>query len=106
MPFLYFILILCGPLGWIIAAIIYFGRKNAAEQARTRETIMAAAYISSGRTPPARPLPDMSRWSKRDSDAYLAANPQPAGAVTDLDRMADKARARPAAHKWEQREWS
>lgn len=55
MPLIYFILIVfCGPPGWIIAAIIYYGRSNRREQQRTRQVTLDAAYIASGRTPPTR----------------------------------------------------
>lgn len=82
-----FLILFCGPPGWIIAAIIYFARKSSADQQRNRETMIEAAYISSGRTPPAKPEPgiDMSHWSDKDRAAYLAKNRQPANEPTGLD---------------------
>jgi hypothetical protein len=79
-------------IGWVGALVwaCTYVRNHRAEQQRTID----AAYIASGRTPPAK-LPDMSRWSLKDTQAYLAQHPQPVPEVTDLDRMHARAIGRP-----------
>lgn len=100
MFFLNLVLLLCGPPGWIVMAIIHFGRKNAASQQYSRQAAFDAAYIASGRTPPAKPLPDMSRLSERQRTAYfdsldpaaLAAKRAAWDALTPMQKLASNGR--------------